>query len=178
MIKHATAGAFVFCRFPGEWRLGLVEHPRMGVLACPGGHVEQDETAAQAAVREVEEETGLRGVRMLGLPSPALPAGLPDTHSVVPLPWWITEIQVPADNHLAEPHVHVDHVWVALAGDPRAGGHAAHPFGWYTCAQLAALPMFADSRLLASVLFGCIGDLDSGDVSGAGVLSSLAAAAR
>jgi len=31
MIKHATAGAFVFCRFPAEWRLGLVEHPRMGL---------------------------------------------------------------------------------------------------------------------------------------------------
>ena len=61
MIKHATAGAFVFCRFPGEWRLGLVEHPRMRVLACPGGHVEDFETAAEAAVREVEEETGLQG---------------------------------------------------------------------------------------------------------------------
>lgn len=116
MIKHATAGAFVFCRFPGEWRLGLVEHPRMGVLACPGGHVEDFETAAEAAMREVEEETGLRGVRMMGMPSPSLPTGFPGTHSLIPLPVWITEIGVPADNHLAEPHVHVDHMWVALAG--------------------------------------------------------------
>jgi 8-oxo-dGTP pyrophosphatase MutT (NUDIX family) len=55
MIKHATAGGFVFCRFPDGWRLGLVEHPRMSVLACPGGHVEDDESPAEAAVREIEE---------------------------------------------------------------------------------------------------------------------------
>jgi hypothetical protein len=36
MFKHAMAGAFVFCRFPGEWWLRLVEHPRMGVMALPG----------------------------------------------------------------------------------------------------------------------------------------------
>jgi ADP-ribose pyrophosphatase YjhB (NUDIX family) len=49
MIKHATAGGFVFHRFSDGWRLGLVEHPRMGVWACPGGHVEVDETPAEAA---------------------------------------------------------------------------------------------------------------------------------
>jgi 8-oxo-dGTP pyrophosphatase MutT (NUDIX family) len=173
MIKHATAGAFIFCHVRGEWRLGLVEHPRMGVLACPGGHVEEDETPAEAALREVEEETGLRGVRVLGYPAPALPAGFPATHALVPLPWWITEVEVPADNHLAEVHVHVDHMWVALAEDPSPEGVPAHPFGWYSLAETAALPMFEDSRMLAPLLFGCISDLASGKLSGAAVLSSL-----
>ena len=175
MIKHATAGAFVFCRFLGEWRLGLVEHPRMKVLACPGGHVEDFETAAEAAVREVEEETGLRGVRMVGMPSPSLPAGFPGTHSLIPLPVWITEIEVPADNHLAEPHVHIDHMWVAVADDSRPMGPAAHPFSWYTCAEAAALPMFEDSRVVTPMLFGCIEELASGDANR--VMSSLAVAA-
>jgi len=67
-IKHATAGAFVFAHVDGEWKLGLIEHPRLRRLMIPGGHVEGDEHCAQAAVREVAEETGLR-VRLL--PTPA-----------------------------------------------------------------------------------------------------------
>ena len=84
-------------------------------MACPSGHVEGDESQAQAAIREVEEETGLRGVRLLEPPAPALPAGFPATTSRVPLPWWITEMMVPADNHLAQEHIYVDHAWVGLA---------------------------------------------------------------
>jgi 8-oxo-dGTP pyrophosphatase MutT (NUDIX family) len=177
MIKHATAGAFVFCGFPEGWRLGLVEHPRMGVLACPGGHVEEHESQAEAAVREVEEETGLEGVRLLEPPAPALPAGFPVTHARVPLPWWITEMRVPADNHLAAGHVHVDHVWVSVAADARPASRAAHPFAWYAAEEVAVLPMFEDARLLASVLFTCIGDLAAGSLSGSGVLAPFAAAA-
>lgn len=173
MIKHLTAGGFVFCWFPGGWRLGLVEHPRMKVWACPGGHVEDDETAAEAAVREIEEETGLRDVRLLGFPAPVLPGGFPATHSLLPLPWWITEIEVPPDNHLGVPHMHVDHMWVALASDPDPAGEPAHPFAWYTAEELESLPMFADSRALAPQLFGCMSGLDAGPVTGDRVLAAL-----
>lgn len=132
---------------------------------------------AEAAVREVEEETGLEGVRLLEPPAPALPAGFPVTHTRVPLPWWITEMKVPADNHLAAGHVHVDHAWVSVAADARSASRPAHPFAWYTADEVAQLPMFEDARLLASVLFSCIGDLASGNLSGRGVLAPFAAAA-
>ena len=178
MIKHATAGAFVFCDFPEGWRLGLVEHPRMGVVACPGGHVEDDESQAQAAIREVEEETGLRGVRLLEPPAPALPAGFPATHSRVPLPWWITEMRVPADNHLSEEHVHVDHVWVGIASVPQPSEQPAHPFAWYTAEEIQELPMFEDARLLAKVLFTCVADLCAENLGGAEIAASFAAASR
>ena len=177
VIKHATAGAFVFCNFPDGWRLGLVEHPRMGVFACPGGHVEEYESQAEAAIREVQEETGLTEVRLLEPPAPALPAGFPPTHARVPLPWWITEMQVPADNHLAAGHVHVDHAWVGVAADPRPAIRPAHPFAWHTAAAVAVLPMFEDARLLASVLFSCIRDLDAKSLSGPAIVAPLAAAA-
>lgn len=137
--------------------------------------MEDFETAAEAALREVEEETGLSGVRMVGMPSPSLPAGFPDTRRLIPLPVWITEIEVPADNHLSEPHVHVDHMWVALAADSQPSALGAHPFGWYTCAEVRALPMFEDSRAVIPMLFGCIEELASGDAFRA--LSSLVVAA-
>lgn len=52
MIKHATSGVFVFCEVEARWRLGLIEHPRLGRHMVVSGHVEADETQAEAAVRE------------------------------------------------------------------------------------------------------------------------------
>jgi 8-oxo-dGTP pyrophosphatase MutT (NUDIX family) len=149
----------------------------MGVLACPGGHVEEDETPAEAALRETAEETGLSGVRLLGFPVPALPVGFPATHCQLPLPWWITEIEVPADNHLAVPHVHVDHVWVAIAPDARPASEPAHPFAWYRAEDIEqGLPMFEDSRILAPVLFEGIKGMDETVTTGDHVLARLASA--
>src|SRR6266704_5985355 len=56
--KEPTASALVFSRFAEGWRLCLIMHPRLGMLLPAGGHVEADETTAEAAVREVLEETG------------------------------------------------------------------------------------------------------------------------
>ncbi|TLS39020.1 RNA deprotection pyrophosphohydrolase [Pseudalkalibacillus caeni] len=46
---------WVICRFRNQWL--LTEHPRRGI-EFPGGKVEKGETADEAAVREVHEETG------------------------------------------------------------------------------------------------------------------------
>jgi 8-oxo-dGTP pyrophosphatase MutT (NUDIX family) len=157
MIKHATAGAFVFAQSGGAWKLGLIEHPRLGRLMIPGGHVEGDEHCAQAAVREVAEETGLR-VRLLSSPGALpLPPGYP--HEPVTPPWWVTELEVPADSHVQAGHVHIDHQYVALAEDTDAVTRPAHPFGWFTAAQLSRIEMFEDTRLLAGALFSCAGRL-------------------
>jgi 8-oxo-dGTP pyrophosphatase MutT (NUDIX family) len=159
-VKHATAGVFVFCRFDEGWRLGLIGHPRLGRHMIMGGHVENDETQAEAAVREVEEESGLSKLRLVEAPTPGLPIGFP--HPTVAAPWWITEQDVPADNHVAEPHVHVDHQYVAVVEDPTPSAGAVHRFGWYRRDQLAGLRMFEDTRLLAGVLFSCLDDVVTG----------------
>ncbi len=173
-VKHATAGAFVFCLFPDGWRLGLIEHPRLGRHMIMGGHVEDFETQVEAAVREVEEESGLRGVRLIDPPTPALPAGFP--YASVAAPWWITEQHVPADNHLDEPHVHVDHQYVAVVDDPDPVGDAVHAFAWFSLDELSDLPMFEDTKLLAKMLFSCLDDVATGRVDPVAALRPIVAA--
>jgi 8-oxo-dGTP pyrophosphatase MutT (NUDIX family) len=170
MIKHATSSTFVFHRFPQGWRLGLVVQPRLGRHMIVGGHVEPDETQAEAAVREAVEESGLR-VRLLACPTPALPAGYPN--APVPAPWWINEIMVPSDNHLDEPHVHVDHQYVAVAESPEPVSEAVHPFDWYG-PNLDGLDMFEDTRMLAKALFPIIDSIAESEGDTAGLLRVLA----
>jgi 8-oxo-dGTP pyrophosphatase MutT (NUDIX family)/SAM-dependent methyltransferase len=148
--KHATASTFVFCQLGSEWRLGLITHPRFRKLMLPGGHVEPDESPSEAALREIAEETGL-AARFVPAPAAPAPAGLDRVR--VEQPWWIVEQPVPADNHLAAEHVHVDHLYVAVPPSPEPASAPAHPFAWHGAAELAALDMFNDTRLLAVQLF-------------------------
>ena len=170
MIKHATSSVFVFCEVDGVWRLGLIEHPRLGRHMIVGGHVEADETQEEAALRETAEESGL-AVRLLAGPSPLLPPGYP--HERVAAPWWITEVAVPADNHLSQPHVHVDHQYVAVADSPVPRGRPAHPFAWFGVDELDEVEMFADTRMLAGALFPLISSVATGS-GGASVAELLA----
>lgn len=56
-IRHFTASAIVFDA-PLEHVL-LVHHKKIGKWLYPGGHVDENQTPAEAAMREVEEETGV-----------------------------------------------------------------------------------------------------------------------
>jgi len=165
ILKHPTSSVFVFRRLPGGWRIGLIEHPRFRRMMIPGGHVEPEESPAEAAVREVAEETGL-AVALVSPPAAPVPPGY-RARRVAP-PWWIAEYQVPADNHLDVAHVHVDYLYVALVDGTASGqapGPAAHPFGWYAATDLAGLDMFDDARVLALSLLG--GLANGGDTAGA-----------
>jgi 8-oxo-dGTP pyrophosphatase MutT (NUDIX family) len=151
-VKHSTASTFVFCRLPGGWQIALIEHPLFGRQMLPGGHVEPDESPPEAALREVAEESGLRA-RLVAALAPPLPAGVAAVRRPVDRPWWILEQPVPFDNHLAGPHIHVDHLYMAVTGDPVPATEPAHPLAWYAAAELAGLHMFPDTRLLAAALF-------------------------
>ncbi len=55
-IRELAVAVFVV----HEDRVLLLLHPKLGRWLPPGGHVEPNELPDDAAVREVEEETGLR----------------------------------------------------------------------------------------------------------------------
>lgn len=177
-LRHATASVFVFCLRPGGWHIGLIRHPRLGRMMMPGGHVEAAESAAEAAIREVAEEAGLV-VGLLPPPAAPLPGGYRPHR--VPQPWWIVEYAVPPDGQLAVPHIHVDHLYLALARQPQPVSEPAHPFGWYAAGDLARLEMFDDARILAGALLaglaGAAGDgRDGGQALVTAILAGLAAA--
>ena len=62
-IRYQAAGGVVI-RENGAWFL-LLERPGRRELRLPKGHIEQGETREQAAVREVQEETGYADVTIL-----------------------------------------------------------------------------------------------------------------
>jgi 8-oxo-dGTP pyrophosphatase MutT (NUDIX family) len=58
VLRHFTASGVVLS---GDGHVLLVEHRKLGWWLYPGGHIEPNEDPAQAVVREVAEETGIRG---------------------------------------------------------------------------------------------------------------------
>ena len=53
-MKHFTASVYIV---DGD-RLLLIDHPKLGLLLPPGGHLEANETPVEAAHREVLADTG------------------------------------------------------------------------------------------------------------------------
>ncbi len=58
-IRHYTASAVIL---DDEDRVLLVHHNKIGLWLYPGGHIDPNEDPAQAALREVAEETGIRAL--------------------------------------------------------------------------------------------------------------------
>jgi 8-oxo-dGTP pyrophosphatase MutT (NUDIX family) len=145
--KHATSSVFLFALEQDAWRIGLIDHPRLGRWMLPGGHVEPHENPAEAALREVLEETGL-SVDLLNPHASDLTLAVPG----VPLPLWIVEQQVPPEPRHPHRHVHIDYLYIAVTRQiPRAQSELR--FAWYTGDNLADLHMFEDSRSAARLLF-------------------------
>ena len=103
-IRHFTASAVVL---DDNDRVLLVHHNGIGLWLNPGGHVDENETPAEAAVREVAEETGIRA-RVLGEAGFAHPAVVGHV-----APWAIIEMEV-TDSKVGT-HRHIDFVYVCRA---------------------------------------------------------------
>jgi non-canonical purine NTP pyrophosphatase (RdgB/HAM1 family) len=129
--RHYTASALVI---DSGGRVLLVHHAKSGLWLPPGGHIEPGETPAEAALRELQEETGLTAEILAG-PEFAHPAKT--TH---PRPLAIIE-GIAADP-VNGPHPHIDFVYVCTVSGPGAIRlEAGEILGarWVTTAEIAAL---------------------------------------
>ena len=125
MKKHFTATAFVV---RGDATL-LHWHKRLGQWVPPGGHVEPDEEPAEAALREVREETGLvcEIVPTAGRHAFSRPQELA-------APYTILLEDIPGPD---EPHQHIDLIYFVRPLDSAAHGTVDDPtLRWVTEAEL------------------------------------------
>jgi 8-oxo-dGTP pyrophosphatase MutT (NUDIX family) len=61
LIREFSAGGLVVRRFKGRPFVAAVRVKKGTVLALPKGHIENGESGAEAAEREVREEAGIQG---------------------------------------------------------------------------------------------------------------------
>lgn len=83
-----AAGGVVWRMFDGKLRVLLVSRARYRDLTLPKGKLDPGETLAEAAVREIREETGLRVA--LGVPVGVSRYGLPNGREKI-VHYWATE---------------------------------------------------------------------------------------
>lgn len=59
MLNEKSCGALVYRKYHGNTEILLIKHINSGHWSFPKGHVENDETEVETAVREIKEETGI-----------------------------------------------------------------------------------------------------------------------
>ncbi len=99
MIRHFTATAFVV---RGDATL-LHWHQKLQQWMPPGGHIEENETPVEAALREVREETGLQCEVVIT--STVHEFAHPKQ---IPAPYTILLEDIPGPD---EPHIHIDLIY-------------------------------------------------------------------
>jgi 8-oxo-dGTP pyrophosphatase MutT (NUDIX family) len=118
LAGHFTASSWLVAA--DGTRTLLTHHRKLGLWLQPGGHADGDRDLARAALREAEEESGLRGL--------SIEAGIFDLDR-----HWIPEHKgVPA-------HWHYDVRYVVRSGDDEAFvvSDESHALAWRDIAALA-----------------------------------------
>lgn len=127
----------------------LIKHPKHGKWLPPGGHLEQNETPPEAAIREAFEETGLK-VELIK-----------DEHIWIERrnawsferPWLCLIENMPAHGNQSA-HQHIDFIYL---GKP-ISGNVAPEARWFTLEEVLALrgdqEIFVETQETLVKIFG------------------------
>lgn len=143
LIKHYTAGAFILTDTQPT-KVLLVNHRKLGKWLQPGGHQEEGENPLEAAIREVQEETGLDIAPYL-----ETPRSLDDHVFQLPLPTYLLEEKIPAHGDQPE-HYHLDQLYVVRIPEQAVSHNQreSSDIQWFTHEQLEDLPLYDNTRIL------------------------------
>lgn len=130
MIRHFTSSAIVFNQ---AGQVLLVHHNKIGLWLYPGGHVDPNEDPAEAALREVAEETGIKA---------EIVAPEPFAHPAVrsiPAPFAIIEMDI--EDRKVGPHRHIDFVYLCRTEHDQLNVQLDEVTdgAWFDVADVAAL---------------------------------------
>ena len=137
MKRHFCASAFIID--PYTKKILLIKHKKNKRWTQPGGHIEDDETPEEAALREVYEETGLH-VRLLGERFPReedfiRPLGIQKNRRTL------------SDGEM---HLHVDIIYAAVPNDDQnlvLNCEESDDIRWFSRNELENINCFPDIRI-------------------------------
>lgn len=137
MKRHFCASAFIIN--PYNKKILLVKHKKNKKWTQPGGHIEENETPEEAALREVYEETGLH-VRLLGERFPR------EEDFIRPL-----GIQKNRRTNLnGEMHMHIDIIYAAIPNEDKEvilNKEESDAIGWFSREELEFIDCFPDIKI-------------------------------
>lgn len=110
--KHFVATGFVLNR--DHTKLLMVHHRKLNKWAAPGGHVEPDETPAEAALREIREETGVEA-EIIDRPNMIL-APKVATEAQLETPFAMLSEYIPEHGEV-KAHIHLDFIFICEADE-------------------------------------------------------------
>lgn len=137
MRRHFCASAFIIN--PNTKEILLVKHKKNKRWTQPGGHIEQDETPEEAALREAYEETGLH-IRLLGERFPR------EDDFIRPLGIQ-KNIRTLNDG---ETHMHIDIIYAAIPNEnPKCilNKEESDDIAWFTRDELNYIDCFPDIKI-------------------------------
>lgn len=133
MARHFCASVFVVN--PDNKKILLIMHRKNNRWTQPGGHIEDEETPEECALREVYEETGIK-VTLLGDRFPR------EDDFVRPL-----GIQ---KNRQENGDIHIDIIYAAVPNnniDPIINIEEESDVKWFTREELETIPCFPDIKI-------------------------------
>lgn len=133
MKRHFCASAFIID--PYTKKILLVKHKKNRRWTQPGGHMEENETPEETALREAYEETGLR-VRLLGDRFPREED-------------FIRPLGIQCNRH-STGDTHIDIIYAAVPNDDnkeQLNVEESDDIGWFSREELEDLDCFPDIKI-------------------------------
>ncbi len=146
--KHSTASVWIISKTTPK-KILLVHHKKYNKWIQPGGHVEKHENPMEAAVREVEEETGI-DISFITTNFKQTKDGITN---FLKAPNFLLEQKISA--HGQDPdHFHLDHQYVVEIGVQILIHNTKESMGigWFTKNEALKLPIHEDTKIIIQKL--------------------------